>query len=219
VSVSVGKLLVKLIPKQLPPAAASPSPSADSPQPPPPPAVTPASSVVLLEGLAAARNLCAGVRVCVCLCVWYVHSIYVYLYTCTYIYVHIHPIYPHTHIYAHMYTHTHTHTHPYLLISPTNRDTGNAATTRDDRSGGSNRYTNQSKPEFSLGLDATCDRGTALPGKPHGRLRRESPSRRRFCLCAPGYHTNTHARAHTHTHTHTHTHKHKHKHIHTHTHR
>jgi hypothetical protein len=66
--VSLGKLLVKLIPKQLPPAAAAPSPSADSPQPPPPPAVTPASSVVLLEGLAAARNLCAGVRVCVCVC-------------------------------------------------------------------------------------------------------------------------------------------------------
>jgi hypothetical protein len=139
-------------------------------------------------------------------------------------------MYPLTHIYAHMYIHTHTHTHTsvYLLVSPTHRYTGSATTTRDDRSGGSNGYTNQSKPELSLGHDATCVRGTALPGKPHGRLRRESPSRRRFCLCAPGHHTHTHthtqAQAHTHTHKHTHIHKHthtpqhKHKHTHTHTH-
>jgi hypothetical protein len=148
------------------------------------------------------------VCVCVVCCVFvrYVNSIYVYLYTYTYIYI----LCIHLHIYTHTctYTHTHTHTSVYLLVSPTHRYTGSATTTRDDRSGGSNGYTNQSKPELSLGHDATCVRGTALPGKPHGRLRRESPSRRRFCLCAPGYHTHTHTHKHKHTHTHTHTHTH-----------
>ena len=63
--VHLGKLLVKLIPTQLPPAAAAPAsgsavPLTPSAQPPQPSPVTAAAAAVLLEGLAAARNLSAG---------------------------------------------------------------------------------------------------------------------------------------------------------------